>query len=381
MISPHQESFKAVSFFSSIESFNARGERTYSDGDNHLAIMETDERGDGKAFIDWLTFTFHDSSIRTDNGWGFQPVTDDDVMFLLSERLTQILGFGIFEKRDKGHKFYMSSWTLGENGEFGYLAIGGQRGTVLVDITGKGCQHATPGWESRMLAFLESGHLVNARITRIDLAHDDFSGERYGLDRAVSDYHAGLYQLPRAPQPPAINQVGNWETRDYRGRTLYIGRRQTGKFLRIYEKGKQLGDKASPWVRIELELKAEDRVIPFDALTRPGQYLAGAYPALAFLNETQHRIKTVRSQSKAGMCKLVSWLKHQVAPSLAVAAAVFGTVPLFDQLTEHVTDSQVAKVMSARGLDIPLHFSPHVFSGASGPELASSDQTDSGHHS
>ena len=57
-----------------------------------------------------------------------------------------------------------------------------------------------------------------------------------------------------------------------------------GKMLRIYEKGKQLGDSESPWVRVEAELRNKSRVIPWDALTRPGSYLAGAYPCLAYLS-------------------------------------------------------------------------------------------------
>ncbi len=51
--------------------------------------------------------------------------------------------------------------------------------------------------------------------------------------------------------------------------------------MRIYEKGKQLGDPESPWVRWELELHNTDREIPFDVLLQPGRYVAGAYPATA----------------------------------------------------------------------------------------------------
>lgn len=69
--------------------------------------------------------------------------------------------------------------------------------------------------------------------------------------------------------------------------------RASGKFGRFYEKGKQLGDPNSPWVRVEVEWRSQDRYIPYDILVRPGHYLAGAYPCLAFLNEEQSTIKTV----------------------------------------------------------------------------------------
>ena len=56
----------------------------------------------------------------------------------------------------------------------------------------------------------------------------------------------------------------------------YLRKTENGKLMRIYEKGKQLGDATSPWVRWELELHNKSRVIPFDVLTAPGQYVAGA---------------------------------------------------------------------------------------------------------
>jgi len=41
------------------------------------------------------------------------------------------------------------------------------------------------------------------------------------------------------------------------GRTIYIGSRKSKAFVRCYEKGKQLGDPSSTWVRVELELRPE----------------------------------------------------------------------------------------------------------------------------
>ena len=41
------------------------------------------------------------------------------------------------------------------------------------------------------------------------------------------------------------------------------------------------------------EWRAQDRYIPYDILTRPGHYFAGAYPCLGFLTEEQSVIKTI----------------------------------------------------------------------------------------
>lgn len=47
---------------------------------------------------------------------------------------------------------------------------------------------------------------------------------------------------------------------------------------RIYEKGKQLGQKTPLWTRVEVEYKAKDMHIPLDALLRPTQHFLAAYP-------------------------------------------------------------------------------------------------------
>ena len=60
--------------------------------------------------------------------------------------------------------------------------------------------------------------------------------------------------------------------------TLFIGSRGSAKYCRIYEKGRQLGDPDSPWVRFEVEYRKADSVLPIDMLIKPGQYLTGGIP-------------------------------------------------------------------------------------------------------
>ncbi len=74
--------------------------------------------------------------------------------------------------------------------------------------------------------------------------------------------------------------------------------------MRIYEKGKQLGDPESPWVRWELELHNTDREIPFDVLLQPGRYVAGAYPATAWVQEEASRIRTIQKTAEIGYAHL-----------------------------------------------------------------------------
>ena len=72
------------------------------------------------------------------------------------------------------------------------------------------------------------------------------------MEDVVALYHQGAFN--RGGRPPKLKEAGDWIKHCGYGRTLYLGARGNGKFLRIYEKGKQLGDRTSPWIRYEVEL-------------------------------------------------------------------------------------------------------------------------------
>lgn len=258
-----------------------------------------DVSADG-AFVDWFSFTCKCSS--------FNEVSDDGIVIKLSNQLVQILGYGVTEKRQTGMNFYRHSYVLG-NG-WGFVCIGGQEDTVMVAINGHGCMAAKPGWEHRLYEFLPVLH--RARITRSDLARDFFDGE-YTPDQALQDYEVGAFSL--GARMPEIEQRGNWIRPSGKGRTQNVGNRTSGKLARVYEKGLQLGRGISEmfpkWVRVELELHNQDREIPFDVLIRPGQYLAGAYPAFSFINDAQERIKTKKNTVKVVYDAAFNTIKHQ----------------------------------------------------------------------
>lgn len=239
------------------------------------------------ALIDWLNFTF--------------PFYFDGMRFIeLSNRLGAAFGFAPGASRNKGHLGYSDSWELG-NG-YGILATGGQAqgNTCLVSLNGSGCA-PVKDWQA-VHALLRS---VDARITRIDLAYDDFQGV-YNIIAALEMQALGKFASQG--RPPAAQYVTDFDSGQ--GKTLYVGSRDNGKLLRVYEKGKQLGDPLSPWVRWEVELHNKDRTIPPEVLLRPGDYLAGAYPCLAWVSETQDRIKTTRQQLKISFDHLVKYCRQ-----------------------------------------------------------------------
>lgn len=169
---------------------------------------------------------------------------------------------------------------------YGLLAYGGesQKGSIHVEMNAQGCA-AIICWEE----IAEWGQLRGAVITRLDLAHDDFTGDEITVGVALDWYREGRFnQNGRPPKAQHIDDLGSGS-----GQTLYVGNRKSGKLLRVYEKGKQLGDPESPWTRVEVELRNKGRVIPWVAILHPGRYLAGSFPCLAFLSSVQSKIRTL----------------------------------------------------------------------------------------
>jgi len=240
------------------------------------------------ALIDWLSFTLHYDNLHT-------------TLSYIEIFLRNLFGLSPAEwtKTNTGWHGYQHKIQLGK---IGYLAYGGnsQKDTIHVSISGSGCKNVE-SWEIISLI----GNEENWSIKRVDLAHDDFKAKYVDIDRALNWFEEGLFTT--SGRPPKRRLIDDFDSGE--GRTFYVGNRANGKLLRIYEKGKQLGDKNSPWVRAELELRAKDRIIPWDVLTSPEQYLSGSYKALSFLSETQSRLKTTQREVTTNYESMKRWLR------------------------------------------------------------------------
>lgn len=322
-------------------------------------VVEVPQRrgwGGDCAFVDWLNFTVHESSfddaIPESHSWVTvdgvsreikHPVTDYEVALQVSVFCEYIFGFGICRKRDRGANFYRDSYDLGNgtDGKYGMVCHGGQRATVLVSLSGEGLAAAKEGWELRLHDFLKQ-KADSPRITRVDLAHDDYEGLE-GVEWLEEQYDAGLFNS--GGRQPDCERRGNWKRRadgelaSKKGRTFYVGHRTNGKFFRGYEKGRQLGDENSNWLRYEVEYKSVDRDIPFDVLLRPGEYMAAAYPVLAFVSKRQERILTTQKALEITYEKMLFWLKKQCGAALWVASELEGV----DVLKKLVREGDIPK--------------------------------------
>ncbi|KAB2308492.1 hypothetical protein F8A87_12390 [Betaproteobacteria bacterium SCN2] len=248
-----------------------------SDGNGRVYIRTVPDESvvQGVAHIDWLAFTA-------------TPPDGESPVWLINA-LKTFLPLKAIIPTGKGWNGYRERHTLVSLNEtdIGLMAFGGtsQRGSLHVELNAQGCSLVT-SWQ-----VLQSwGEENKATITRVDLAHDDLHGQELTVATALEWHQTGAFNFNARPaKARLIDDLGTGD-----GKTLYIGNRANGKMLRIYEKGKQLGDPASPWVRVEAELRNKSRIIPWATLTRPGNYLAGAYPCLAYLSAIQSKIETIR---------------------------------------------------------------------------------------
>lgn len=279
---------------------------------------------------------------------------DGQSMRWVVEQMQQFLPVDRLEQRNGCYGFKQSV-RFGDGA--GLIAWGGasQRGRVYFSIQGQGCS-MVEDWAGFSTWLREH----RAKLKRADVAYDDFKGETASIAWAIDQYrNEGFNAGGRKPRHQVF---GDWLAGEAaaKGRTLGIGNRTSGKYCRIYEKGKQLGDPTSPWTRVEVEWHSKDRLIPFELLTEPGKYLAGAYPCLAFLNVEQARIKTIAKGATISFGAAVDNAKQQAGKLVNLMLKVYG--------------GDMGEVMHQLRRDgIPARIDPYSYHLAPRPELLDPD--------
>ena len=225
-----------------------------------------------KAIIDYLRFTFLPS----------ESISRSLEQMQRYMRLWFPLPIN-FISSNKGLFGYTSShdvtvWLDGQIVRIAIVACGGTTAgnTMMVDMSGQGCSLVCD-WQA-VYATLQD---VDARITRVDTALDLMQG--FTLDQFDDLYFAGDFNCGGRIPTRRMFQSGDLHNPFAHGRTMYLGKKANGKELCIYEKGKQLGDPDSEWLRIEIRFGNRDRVIPHDVVLDPTKYFAGGFIALEHL--------------------------------------------------------------------------------------------------
>lgn len=216
----------------------------------------------------------------------------------------------------------------------GRMDYGGhsQRGWLRVTLWGKGC-----AWvDDWMAAESVLGGLERSQIMRVDPALTTWNGE-LSHDVIVAAHTAGAFCS--GGRPPALQQIINTDPRA--GQSCYIGKRASDKYARAYEKGYQLaamlgiggrtlthidGHRIEDIYRVEVELKAKTRPIPWELIGQRDQYFAGCYPFLATLLpevECDILMRRPAREPQMDLRAALDTVRHQFGSTLHTALTAF----------------------------------------------------------
>ncbi len=250
-----------------------------------------------------------------------------------------------------GGRFYKSRVAINTaSGDMaGMIELGGKEtvradGTVTarIELTGTGCQiYSAAGCDhaKRWLQLRAKLESCAGRLTRVDVAADDLHG-LHPVRMAMEWLEAG--EFDNRGQKVKRQLIDDFDDGD--GKTLNIGSRTSEKFMRVYEKGKELGDRESPWVRYEGEFKASSRKeLPLDMLRDPAGYLLGAYPVLNFIVAMAQRIDVTKAADVATWKSCRRHLKRQYGATLTFILKHTESPEALQRVVETLTSPKLPK--------------------------------------
>lgn len=275
------------------------------------------------------------------------PYTSAHMVSAAGARLVCGLLGGILEvgqMEDKGMDYYTARTALLHHGAVvGWVLAGAktssQASTVHVNLFGSALLHIPMADLQHLQQFIED---ASGWITRVDLAVDVWSGrEIHGVRSA---YLEGAFDV--RGKRPGQREHGSWTMGH--SRTFEVGSRGTGKLFRAYEKGHELfghdSGESPEWLRYEVEIRNNHRLIDLDVLTRPADYFAGAYPFCGQLLEDMaieaaaQAIPTlpevVDKTEEAAVKRVVRWLRGTALPAVVACFDMGG------DLLAHLIDSE-----------------------------------------
>lgn len=268
--------------------------------------------------------------------------------------------FTMRPRRSGLHGYANSADLLCDGLPCGLIGWGAANHGCMVSFSGVGCA----ALDMQALHSVIS-HIPSVRITRVDLALDDYSGEVISYQGAIDGAQAGEFHPERGRAPAwmkiesgefVISEIAKGIVKRFgmaptKGCSFYVGSRINGKCARVYEKGKQMQSAENPnWVRAEGELHNKDRVIPLDVLVNPDPYFAGMYPQFAkWLDAIKQsesvpvRVTTFKNKFKTSRDNAVFHMSRMAGRLVNWLASVEGLAPetIVHQLTAHLGEDDI----------------------------------------
>lgn len=268
--------------------------------------------------------------------------------------------FTMRSRRSGLHGYANSADLLCDGLPCGLIGWGAANHGCMVSFSGVGCA----ALDFQALHDVIS-HVPGVRITRVDLALDDYGGEHITYQGAIAGAEAGAFHPQRGRAPSwmkiesgefVITELAKGIAKRFgmvptKGCSFYVGSRINGKCARIYEKGKQMQSAEYPnWVRAEGELHNKDRIIPLDVLVNPDPYFAGMYPQFAtWLAAVQQseitpvRLTTFKNKFKTSRDNAVFNMSRMAGRLVNWLANIEGLSPdkIVNQLTAHLEETDI----------------------------------------
>lgn len=259
-------------------------------------------------------------------------------------------------QRPNGMLGYRHSFDLWFNGyHIGVAASGAKNGGCYMSLSGVGCSLLDFNKVFEVLRVLPA-----IRLTRLDIAVDFMEGE-YSVDDFKQLYIDGGFAWNNISPRYHLHEGG--ELKDgilmpIEGRTVNIGKRVNGKMFRAYEKGRQMGDPDSKWVRGEVELRSKDREIPLYALQRPADYWAGAYPCLANIinSENVKEVTRIKTRQKKVEISYNNLLHHAKTSYGALINVMRHSAEMTDK---EIVDTLIKPDSVPRRIDVANEVTPY----------------------
>lgn len=235
-----------------------------------LPIFSSDELYNFPIGIDWISFSFQSEySLQSIINY-INEILSEFNLELFSEKSPSPIKFF-----DQTYHIYIKGCFTASHGHLSVRTTMSDSPTYILVLTGAALflMGNSGSLVYRNFFDVEDYAFFNHKIHRIDLCLDDIYNEFKFFERIESDYADGYFTRGRTPSFRSI--INN----DLSGNTIYIGKRPSHKMIRIYNKGQQLGDPFSSWVRFEIEVRPDSsHILPFEMLLNPEDYFYGFYP-------------------------------------------------------------------------------------------------------
>jgi hypothetical protein len=249
--------------------------------------------------IDWLSYTIHWEHLQADN-WVIMTDAHESASFVLSvpnawdiEKGLHGYRYTLVNRRVEGLRVMVSSpdSAMGVHVQYSGRALG----ALDIEFVLQNCLE----W--------------HGKPSRVDLAIDVFGCVT--IDDIVAAWEMGA-QVTRAKQYAHIKSGT--------GETFYVGARTSDRYLRIYDKGAQLGT-GEDWTRIEIECKREMAIMAFHAYrlyegkaAREKIQSFCDFPTVEWWTDAMNSYDTVESEPRKEKIRNTrKWLMESVAPAFA----------------------------------------------------------------